>query len=530
MIGILRDAQAREPSAARARSLVRDLLWDRQFVEAERVARAANPDAQRDGLLVAAVMLAEGGQAAAREANGLDGGATRSATQILFSLREYDAARTLLSAIQPASTWIASVERLVRHDEPFKISTPGDAVIELTLEQAHPDRPRVGAWDAETSADMLVAQLPLPVELTQQVSVGMIDDMVRSLYTFSVEGDASAWRVVSELGGHRAIFYAAADRGTPKVIGDRAHLAGVGRYALRALAHGQLDAARRLLDWSIADAPPGWLASAWPRGGPRDLDTTRIAAAVLAAPTDAAHVLPIFEQCRSRILCDFMRVATLEQAKRYAEELELATGMLARGPALSDLGRRGLMIFRARALGRLGRFDDADQQLDEALAAFPGNEDVLAERFEAALVRTAWADAIKRSEPLVKLASPTPEMLNRVAWVLAFDGGDNAGATALIQKAVAAAPHDPAYLNTRAVIEVEGADLRAVGRDEVKVVGLRGDGPQPSDWYVMGRLYERLGLVDDAVAAYRRIKPDPDEHPSDFDFAARRLVALGLKP
>jgi hypothetical protein len=52
--------------------------------------------------------------------------------------------------------------------------------------------------------------------------------------------------------------------------------------------------------------------------------------------------------------------------------------------------------------------------------------------------------------------------------------------------------------------------------------------PRPSDWYVIGRIAEHLGLRDDAIRAYRKVTRSPDVT-LDLDAdvpAAKRLKRL----
>ena len=50
-----------------------------------------------------------------------------------------------------------------------------------------------------------------------------------------------------------------------------------------------------------------------------------------------------------------------------------------------------------------------------------------------------------------------------------------------------------------------------------------------ADWYVYGRILESYGMRDDALAAYRAVKPIVNEGPSSYDFAQRGLARLGAK-
>jgi hypothetical protein len=52
-------------------------------------------------------------------------------------------------------------------------------------------------------------------------------------------------------------------------------------------------------------------------------------------------------------------------------------------------------------------------------------------------------------------------------------------------------------------------------------------------YYVHGRVLEQLGLTDEAIASYRKVKSQPSSmrgFPDSATFAAARLKALGAKP
>ena len=71
-------------------------------------------------------------------------------------------------------------------------------------------------------------------------------------------------------------------------------------------------------------------------------------------------------------------------------------------------------------------------------------------------------------------------------------------------------------------------DLDRAIRDNGKAMELRNSTePDDGDWYVAGRIYEQLGLANDAAAAYKRVtRPGDDQLLSVYTLAQRRLAAM----
>ncbi|MGN6106140.1 MAG: tetratricopeptide repeat protein, partial [Kofleriaceae bacterium] len=110
------------------------------------------------------------------------------------------------------------------------------------------------------------------------------------------------------------------------------------------------------------------------------------------------------------------------------------------------------MLSRARALARLGRFDEADRALDLAGGKTPGGRALLRERAHIAIARGRLADAIRVFDPLTQGSSAEPVDLNFAAWLRIAAGQDLDGAVALARRAMGSNEDKspPAIANTLA--------------------------------------------------------------------------------
>jgi hypothetical protein len=140
-------------------------------------------------------------------------------------------------------------------------------------------------------------------------------------------------------------------------------------------------------------------------------------------------------------------------------------------------------------------------------------------------------DALKLATQLAQDKLTSKEN-NGIAWIELVSGGDLHEALALARTAAADKDEMAHALDTAAAIELELGDLAAARQDEAdSFVASHALQPQSDHWYVFGRLYELLGLRDDAIAAYRRVKPStgPSFVTDSPELAAPRLKALGVR-
>lgn len=549
-----RDARKLEDSDEHTLGLLKVLFWAGELAEAEQVARTANASELRNMILVAAIAGGTAGPSAAiRTAGTLATGSARTnvidgAAGLLMLSRRYGQARELFAhtgSLATGSLQAKLIQKLARHDARTLLPRdPRTAVFEMFELVFDPERKQSLFWDARTEKDVR-PELSVKAEngaiatglaAFRTVGSAFRHDLYRSIADLRVEGSEAAWRVSADLFGKPIVVYVALDRGAAKVIGTDASPAGLGRHVLRLLSRNDEANAARCLDWLVdRQKAKGGLAKLWGAGVSRKRDSIAAVAAVLAGASDADRTIPILEKCvhpatEARAACDFALAAAYTANKRWKELDAHASAWEKRAP---DPERP--IYAKMFALTKLGRFDDADRLLDERLAKQPDDDALLRYRTWVAIARGTLAEAIRRYDSLIKRSAPSPHDINQVVWLRVADENDVGAAVELARKAIgpdrtkAAAP----LLNTLATAEAELGQVREAKLDAWQSMANRDrDVPDPSDWYVVGRIAEQLGLREDAIAAYRRVgredetKPIPVAH----DFAQRRLKRLGVKP
>jgi len=123
---------------------------------------------------------------------------------------------------------------------------------------------------------------------------------------------------------------------------------------------------------------------------------------------------------------------------------------------------------------------------------------------------------------------------NQLAWDALFRGEPGERAVELAQTAVRRSEgrsHD--VLHTLAALYAETGRLSEAHELILRALdAARASAPEPSDWYVFGRLAEQYGEREAAIAAYRKVAPpSPGEAPaaSTHLLAQRRLAVLGAE-
>jgi len=309
------------------------------------------------------------------------------------------------------------------------------------------------------------------------------------------------------------IVYVVLDRGVARVIGSRLSPGGVGRYVLRTIAQArrdprQLARLRQLLDWVYGDAAFG-VAPAWPAG--RSAVDVELAGAQLAEQASDAVA-----QCAKTAACYATKLAVASAAGQWAAAAAAAAQLQAVQPS------PGARAAQAVALLHLGRLDEA-----ERLAA--GSEDPAVAWAWAAVAATRGqaSEALQRYRAVIARPDASAAERNRGAWLRVWLGTDLSVALTLANQAVAD-EETAARRNTQAAVEVELGHLHQALQDLQAAIAWRG-APDSSDWYVIGRLYEQLGVTSDAVDAYRKVI-DTGEELGCYALAQKRIAALKGTP
>lgn len=287
------------------------------------------------------------------------------------------------------------------------------------------------------------------------------------------------------------------------------------------------------MDWVAADAaqfaPASKLGGLWGGTVPNNDTTLTVACAIAAGGNVPKSVIPILVACESpatdaRQMCDAALSLAYSETGAWSELERHTLAWQLREPASMFPA-----LIRAGALVELKRFDDADAAA-AAVSKDPNNHEMLAARARVAWERHAVDEAIRRYEALTKSASATSMDKNNYAWLLLVEHKDLTTAVELARAASRDTKDSPQVLNTLSVIEAELGDLKAAMSDTLRSIDARrGTKPEDSDWYAIGRIYEELGLREDAVVAYRRINDKAKRLSSSGPMAADRLKRLSAK-
>jgi len=327
------------------------------------------------------------------------------------------------------------------------------------------------------------------------------------------------------------------DGGMVKLIGTVDYTAAIGRYALAAGDATRLERARKLLDLLRADLEqlnvPGAAAfrATWSSGVSSSVDAIHLAGALLARHGDPDRAIAIAARCPTtvpdgEVACHEVLLDAYAARGRWAD----TAAEIEKLQALRPDRAAELVALRSAALARAGRCDDAGKLVDDSLAKHPDDRDALVARFRVSIACRSTDEALQHAEALLRLPDPRASELNNVAWFRLVVGSDLPAALDLARRAVAKDKKAFNAINTLAAIEVESGDLGHAIEDTWKAIALQHTiEPSPADWYVLGRLYDRLELADDARAAYKRVTPGDGDPLSSYVLAQKQLAAMARK-
>jgi tetratricopeptide (TPR) repeat protein/transglutaminase-like putative cysteine protease len=508
----------------------------------EQFARSRPASLERDAYLVGAIAIRDGTAKAVTAGDALRTGTERrqmfeAARANAALLGRYDDARAFQARAIPNPTYDAVFARLARIT---KLAPAGKdpvaaarAVMLGLLDAGWPAAPylddHVGeavAYEYAGGVNAVLAYMP---------ALYVRDFITAAADTTAEGGKTGPWRVtVKAVGGtQQSILYVGLVKGAARVLGTPTDMRGVGRYAQRLVADGELDAARALFDWVAADRPGSRLTAVWGPKLPRDADAAAVAAAVMAASTGSPGGVKALLGCKTtapgaRDECDFHLAGLYVHTARWDDALAHATAWDKRiGPGAVAPTR-----LQAWALAELGRTDEADRVLTSGLKQHPDNVDLLKVRVRVAWKRGAADEIARRTDAVVAAAGGDLDELHEAAWAKLVIGADLATAEQWAEQVLAARPGDQPTLNTVAAIEAERGDVGAAKTHQWETLEKFPRRPPASEqYYVVGRIAEQLGLRDDAIAAYRKVTVDADAPPeqSPYTLAGKRLAGLGAK-
>lgn len=542
-----RAAVALEDSTDNKIALARVLLRAGKAEEAATLAKTLPAADIRDSLLIASTAAASGAPAAIGLASAMRSGAARtalldSAAAVLLVVRRYDAARALFAETGSARAGTAQgmmVQRVKKHTEKFVVGKdPAKAALDVMLAMIVPDYKSQAVTDEKSVKRLKSSKLRQTLAPIAKLGDGFLNDLVRSSIDTRVEGSgAGPWRVEGEVFAFKYHVYVALEGNAAKVVGSPEDFPRLGRFVLARLAAKDVEGARRLLDWFAADLQASQagatlktrFAQLWGQGLARDASAAALAAAYIAGDDPAG--IPALTKCATtakdaKPICETGLVISHYNAKDWRELEKAAATWYA-----SDTTNALALEMQCEALAFQRKFDEARKLAADHLVRYPNDRSAKHAQIEIAVLAGDVEAAVKLMEAYVSDPGVTGLERNNAAWYYVVLGKGLPRALELARLAVQQEQDKQGrVLNTLATIEAEIGDVGPAKTDEWRSMEVDGvEVPENDDWYVIGRILEQLGLRDDAVAAYKRIKPPsrPQIFGSGWDLAQRRLKVLG---
>ena len=307
----------------------------------------------------------------------------------------------------------------------------------------------------------------------------------------------------------------------------------LGCEALHLLKSGNRAAAATWLDWAREQLDAGGggdplLADPFARLWSADRTDVELAAAALC-DADVDATTAALTAARARASGD--RVVDIDEAIHHAcdhagrhQEALAAAERIEQARPASIAARR--MVFVGQ--GKRGRYDLVVAKAKQLLAAHPDDPMLLSVLSSAEDELGHPAEAYRAGERLLASGQADPGDYNNQAWRSLFTGTVTEKDLGYALRAAQAQPGHAAYLNTLAALYAELG--RAEDARETLMKGLAqqpDEEPSQADWYVIGRMAERLGLPEEAKAAYGRLtRPAQQREGTAWALAQRRIKVL----
>ena len=519
---------------------------------------------KRVDLLIAAVAMSSGTDAALREAARLTSDASKrpesllQAAARLMQARRYPEAAVLYRAGSSASPNFAAslnyadrVEKTRRVEEmtfPDAPSTPAKKLM-IAMGLRRPDTELMPLFTKEAQQNWPAVLEPYRGFATFLVGRGatlspdlMLDQDMMDL-TEVVDGDdANGYDVTLFRIPRDYQFFVIREGGQYKLGNAKAPQRPELRFAqdaLQRLDRNDLVGARRALDQARAETKPATdqrdvatvaaFLGAWTKGFAGTRDDIRMAASILLANgSSASSVLPVLQDFRKRAVLpsqrmnlDLALITAYMRTGKQDESLRLATETLQRDPfsvAYEFIEGWAEEIERPQAFKTF---------LQVRLAKNPKDEDSL--RLMAQIDRQLGnfdkAEAFYRSITQDPRVTRSGDMADLARLALFHDRVTETDADALRR-----VPGDGKATRVLAALYAELGRTTEARQSLIQAMNMDGRAePDNDDWYVLARIYDQLGERSAALAAYRKVaKPvkNPDRKDSAYVLAQRRIAAL----
>jgi transglutaminase-like putative cysteine protease/tetratricopeptide (TPR) repeat protein len=553
-------------------NLLFDLMYSKQFEGLRKELASGSMDATRRAMMLTATTNLEGAQGAIDESLRLtQDEATRSTTladaaRFLLHMRMYPEAADLMTAA--AKTQSNSAVALQQADiyrqtkriesSPYPDSDPRSVVFKSIYDGISPSRMEGivdvlsrSSWQGRTLEELLevlrkesaVGQLRAQIVKTG-TPAEVIADIALSHLQLSIEGDdVIGYHVVIQgLGAQNQSSYVLKEGNKYYMVGLKEPVADLGAIVLRHLKNGNLEAARKILDWARADVSimsaddplAGWaFPHLWTRGDPADPDKMRYAAlSMVAARKDAKQWIPEIMAARDDAKSDSDRVYLEDSltnayviGEDWANVRESALRQLKVYPrSNSVLSALGI------ACGHLQDWDTWSKAIEARLAIIPDDPGPLREKARWYERESKFEEASAIWKKMIDLGVGGAADRNQYAWnslamhKVTQDSIDQARQAMSTTK-------NYSIVHTLASLYAEQGHSREAQQLVIELMNDNGmEAPDSNLWYVFGRIAENYQQPQAALACYKRVEwkekfaPDPL---STYALAKERIGGLG---
>lgn len=398
-------------------------------------------------------------------------------------------------------------------------------------------------WSASAS-DRLPAVLrrwrqALFGDLSQQ---GLAPSVGRDVYLSNVKmvadaNGSSGYRVRLTIGGRTFSLYVERENGSFKLLGTSDMVEGPASRAFTDLRGGNLESARKWLDWLREDLkihsdddPLGGpvFPRLWSKGAPASAAQVRYAAAALMYSQESLSILQeAIGSASDPTVKAYYQLAYTRSCvymKSWGNCLAVAKSLALAYPA-SDTA----LALVAQSSAGAGQVEAAEQTLRKAIADSPDDLGLRRSLTNSLILGNRITQSLQLAKEIAETPNASPFDWNQYGWLSLFAGNTDEPMIHALERGQGQ-PH-AAIENTIAAMYAEIGKLNEARQLSLQTLDKFGyDTPDSAWWYVFGRISDQLGAKASAVLYYEKVQPDGkgEDLLSVHSLAVRRLAALNV--
>jgi tetratricopeptide (TPR) repeat protein/transglutaminase-like putative cysteine protease len=214
------------------------------------------------------------------------------------------------------------------------------------------------------------------------------------------------------------------------------------------------------------------------------------------------------------------------QLDRYDDQVKVLARLYEAYPKSDKIFK-----YYLNALISLGEYTRAERIIAEHLADDPAEKQAQCMLLRNYAYKLDFKALEEQMHKCIELNALAENEYNLVAWVELFNSTPSPKALEYARTAMKLSGEKEDYIiHTMATLYAEVGRCQEAWQLINKVMETSGNSmPANEDWYVFGRIAEQYGEIDEAITAYKRIKPPqnrPKDNISTYNLAQKRLRML----